>query len=186
MQVALKFQTTGQCEQAPRMNRSGRKTWLQGRCVVQNQGGLGSQVPGGFGSSTWRNMDLQPEINCLLIATREAKILEQDQDGIRKSNQLSRRAQEVNCPVEPAWSPGFMLWYDKNCALDWNYWSLRSLRLIWLVRVLLKLTPSSPDDWVNEKGLREDVKNQNGTPPPVFEKIKGGSKKFRFGWFLHP
>ena len=49
------------------------------------------------------------------------------------------------------------------------------------MRVLLKLIPSSPDDWVNEKGLREDVKNQNGTPPPVFEKIKGGVKKFRFG-----
>ena len=47
---------------------------------------------------TWRN-DSQPEIDCLLIAKKEAEILEQDQDGKKKSNQLFNRSIEVNGPV---------------------------------------------------------------------------------------
>ena len=31
-----------------------------------------------------------------------------------------------------------------------------------------------------EKGLRGDIKNQKGTPPPVFGKLKGGVKFFVF------
>ena len=37
-----------------------------------------------------------------------------------------------------------------------------------------------------EKYLRGDVKNQKGTPPPVFGKLKGGVKFFRFLLILAP
>ena len=48
---------------------------------------------------TWRN-DSQPEIDCFADCQQGSrKILEQDQDGKRKSNQLYNRSIEVNGPV---------------------------------------------------------------------------------------
>ena len=89
----LKFQTTGQCEQALRMNGSGWKTWLKRRCVVQNQGGLESQEPGGFGSSTWRNLEqwfsTGDKLFCWL-PKGSRRILNKDQDGKEHSKTIQQ------------------------------------------------------------------------------------------------
>ena len=105
--------------------------------------------PGTVWVFTWENQEaikrrILNERQVFADCQRGAKIL--SREGKKWSNQ-SRRTQEVNCSVEPAWSTGLCYDMTKNCALDWNYWSLRSFRLIWLVRVLLKLTPSSLDVW---------------------------------------
>ena len=64
---------------------------------------------------TWSN-DSQLEINCFADCQKEAKILGQDQDGKRRSNQLSRGAQEINDPVYCSLITCFMQSYD-NCVL---------------------------------------------------------------------
>ena len=115
----LKFQTTGQCEQALRMNGSGWKTWLKRRCVVQNQGGLGSQEPGGFGSSTWRNLEqwfsTGDKLFCWL-PKGSRRILNKDQDGKEHSKNYSSGAQKSMIQYIVAWSPAYaIIW--QNCVL---------------------------------------------------------------------
>ena len=54
--------------------------------------------------------------DCFADCHGETKILEQDQDGKGKSNQLSRKPQEINDPVYSSLITCFMQSYD-SCVL---------------------------------------------------------------------
>ena len=167
------FQPTGQCEQAPRMNRSGRETWLQRRCVVQNQGGLESQVPGGFGSSTGENVDSQPERffstreillkprDCsqpeklfstkeivLLIAKRKQKYLSKTKTAKEEQPTIKRSTRNQWTSVQQLDHLFYaIIW---QLCIGWRGKLKLSrpailLSSIWLVKVLVKLIP--PHSW---------------------------------------
>ena len=147
------FQPTGQCEQAPRMNRSGRKpdykegvlfkikVDLKARYLevlvlppekmwILNQ--RDSSQPERFFSNreivlNQRNCSQPKRLFCWL--PKGSKNTWARPRRQKKSNQLSRGAQEINEPVYSSLITCFMQSYD-NCVLgggeSWNCRGLRS------------------------------------------------------------